>query len=130
MFVHKSDLLCLSSKGPTLDLEIQLSKSRMLYKKFRPLKGRDRLDMVFGIREKTLRIHLILMRDVYGVQFLNKSVKSFVIFHQLFQSEEETFFLQFLNNMDKTLVTKTKIQTSCIYIKRLRKILNLYHLSI
>ena len=103
---------------------------KMFYKKFRPLKGRDRLDMVFGIREKTLRIHLILMRDVYGVQFLNKSVKSFVIFHQLFQSAEETFFLQFLNNMDKTLVTKTIIQTSCIYTKRLRKIMNLDHLSI
>ena len=47
-------------------------------------------------------IHLIPMKHFYGVQFLNKSVKWFVIFHQLFQSAEETFFLQFLNNMDKT----------------------------
>ncbi len=28
----------------------------------------------------------------YGVQFLNKSMKPFVMFHQLFQSAEETFF--------------------------------------
>ena len=34
------------------------------------------------------------MRHFYAVQFLNKSEKSFVIFHQLFQSAEETFFLQ------------------------------------
>ena len=30
------------------------------------------------------------MRNFYGVQFLNNGVKSFVIFHQLFQSAEET----------------------------------------
>ena len=36
------------------------------------------------------------MRHFYGVQYLNKSVKSFVMFHLLFQSAEETFVLQFL----------------------------------
>ena len=41
------------------------------------------------------------MRHFYGVQFLNKSEKSFVIFHQLFQSAEETFFLQLFNNPEK-----------------------------
>ena len=45
-----------------------------------------------NIAENNFRIHLIPIRHFYGVQFLNKSVKSFVIFHQLFQSAEETFF--------------------------------------
>ena len=42
------------------------------------------------------------MRHYYGVKFFNKSIKSFVLFSQLSQPAEETFFLQFLNNMDKT----------------------------
>jgi len=33
---------------------------------------------------------LIPLRHFYGVQFLNMTVKSFVIIHQLFQSAEET----------------------------------------
>ena len=100
MFVHKSEFLRLSSV-PTLDIEIHLSRPRMLYKRFRHLKGRDRLDMVVE-----LKVHY------YSEQFLNKSVKSFVIFHQIFQSEEETMILQFCNNMDKTLQTDNIIQTS------------------
>ena len=57
---------------------------------------RDRLGMVVELkvqncREKNLRIHFIPMRRFYGVQFLSKSVKSSVIFHQLFQ-----YFLQLL----------------------------------
>lgn len=43
------------------------------------------------------RIHLISMRHFYGVEFLNKSEKSFIIFHWLFQPAEE-----FLNKIDKT----------------------------
>ena len=42
---------------------------------------------------ENFRIHLIPMRHFYGVQFLNKSVKSFVIFHQLFQSAEEKYLM-------------------------------------
>ena len=44
-----------------------------------------------SILEKNYRIHLIPMRYFYGVQFLNKSVKSSVIFHQFFQPAEKTF---------------------------------------
>ena len=40
------------------------------------------------------------MRHFYGVQFLNKRVKSIAIFHQLFQTA--FVFLQYLQNMDKT----------------------------
>ena len=36
----------------------------------------------------------------YGVQFLNKSVKLFEIFHQLFQSAKKRFS-QLFNNLDK-----------------------------
>ena len=72
-------------------------------------KGRDQQDMVVELKsqyfvEINFRIHLIQMMRMYCVQFLNKSVKSFVIFHLFFQSAEETFFLQFLNSMDKTCV--------------------------
>ena len=38
-----------------------------------------------SILEKNFRIHLILMRHFYGVQFLNRSVNSVIIFHHLFQ---------------------------------------------
>ena len=38
------------------------------------------------------------MKHFYGVPFLNRIVKSFVKFHQLFQSDEETFFsLKYIN---------------------------------
>ena len=54
------------------------------------------MDMVVEQKVKycreNFRIHLKPMRHFYGVQFLNKSVKSFVIFHQLFQSTNESFF--------------------------------------
>ena len=59
---------------------------------------------------------------LYNVQFLNKSAKSFVIFHQLFQSAEKKFFLQSLNNMDKTC---TILQICRMYTNRLR--MNLYN---
>ena len=45
-----------------------------------------------SILEKNLRISLIPYERFYGVQCLNKSVKSFVIFYQLFQPAQETFF--------------------------------------
>ena len=48
------------------------------------------------------RIHLVPMKNVYDVQFLNKSLKSFVIFHQLFQPAAEETLLQLFNNPDKT----------------------------
>ena len=43
-------------------------------------------------------------RHFYGVQILNKSLKSYLIFHQLFQPAEETYRtkLQLFNNQDKT----------------------------
>jgi len=58
------------------------------------LKGRDRLCNIFELRmqyfrEKIFRISLIQMRHFYGVLFINKSVKSFVIFYQLFQRAEK-----------------------------------------
>ena len=43
--------------------------------------------------DKNFRIHLIPMRHFYVVQLFNNSVKSIVIFHKLFQSEEETVLL-------------------------------------
>ena len=72
------------------------------------IKERDRLGMVVELKvqycRKNFRIHLIPMRHFYGVQFLNKSVKSFVIFYQLFQSAKETFF-----NYLKTRTNNVKI---------------------
>ena len=64
---------------------------------FPQFKGRDRLDMVVELkvkycREQLLDSYLIQIRHFSGVQFLNKSAKSFVIYHQLFQSAEATFF--------------------------------------
>ena len=38
----------------------------------------------------------------YSVQFLNKSVKWFVIFHQPWFSQKKKRFLQLFNNLDKT----------------------------
>ena len=38
-------------------------------------------------RRENFRIHLIPMRNFYDVQFLNKSLKLLVIFHQLFHTE-------------------------------------------
>ena len=59
------------------------------------VKGSDLLDIVVEPKvqycKKNFRIHLIPMRFLQGT-ILNKSVKSFVIFHQLFQSAEGTFF--------------------------------------
>ena len=55
-----------------------------------------------SIVEKNFRIYLIPIKHFYSVHFLNKSVKSFVIFHQLFRPAGEMFFLQFLNKMEKT----------------------------
>ena len=42
-----------------------------------------------SIVEKKIRINLLPMRHFYGVLFINKSVKSFVIFYQLFQRAEK-----------------------------------------
>ena len=41
------------------------------------------------------------MRRFYGVQFLSKSVTSFVICYQLSQLAEEKFFFTILNNMNE-----------------------------
>ena len=69
-----------------------------VHKKFQPNRSSRLADYREHIYEWTLRIHLIPMRHVYGVPFLNKRVKSFVKFHQLFQSAEETFFsLKYIN---------------------------------
>ena len=57
---------------------------------------------------ENFKIHLILIKHVYGVQVLNKNLKSFVIFHQLFKSAEETF-LQLFNNQDKICKVKKYI---------------------
>ena len=58
--------------------------------------GSDWLDMVVELKvqyyKENFRIHLILIRHFYGVQFLNKSVKLFVIFFQLFESAENKGF--------------------------------------
>jgi len=56
------------------------------------------------------------MRPFDGVQFLNKRVELFVIFHQMFQSAEE-IFLKLFNNPDETFKK--------IYFKRLSIPLNL-----
>ena len=46
------------------------------------------------------------MRHFYGVQFLNNSVKSFVIFHLLVQSAEQTiFFYNFYITWTKHITT-------------------------
>ena len=51
------------------------------------------------------------------MQSINKSINSFVIFLQLFQPTKESFFLQFLNNKDKTHnnLTNTILQASLMY---------------
>ena len=45
-----------------------------------------------SILERKFRNHLIPMGYFYGVQFLNKSVKSFVIFHQFFSQQRNDFY--------------------------------------
>ena len=53
------------------------------------------------------------MRHFYGVEYLHKSVKSFVIFYQLFHSAEETF-LKLFNNPDKTCKKNYFIETFAV----------------
>ena len=65
--------------------------------------------------KENCRIYLLPMRHFYGVQ----SVKSFVIFHQLFQSAEDPL----LYNSEITWtkhVTNTILHNSCMYTNRLR----------
>ena len=50
-------------------------------------------NLEYRIVEINFRFHLITRKHFYGVHFLNKSVKSFVIFHHLFQPEEETILI-------------------------------------
>ena len=57
------------------------------------LKGRERLDMVVELKVQYCREKLQdSFEYFYGVQYFNKGVKSFEIFHLLFQPAEETFF--------------------------------------
>jgi len=60
---------------------------------------------------ENFRIHLKPIRHFYGVQFLNKSVKSFVIFHLLFQSADKPFviFHQLFQSADKPFFYNSKI---------------------
>ena len=89
------------------------------------IKGRDRLDMQCSFVENNFRIHLIPMRHFYGVQFLNKSVNSFVIFHQLFQSAKRYILLQIFNNMEYTC----NKYSSTNQLRVARKIMNFSHLK-
>ena len=91
-------------------------------------KGRDQQDIEVKLKVQYFREKL---QDSFNInetfsQFLDKSVKSFVILHMFFQSAEESFILQFLNNMDKNIYQILfYILAACIQVDKNNKLISL-----
>ena len=60
------------------------------------------VELIMQYRREKLVDSFDINETIQGIQILNKTVKLFVVLLKLFQFADETFFLQFLNDMEKT----------------------------